>query len=352
MKRILSSLLLVAGALAGATRAQEIDVRLSIKFILTEAGTWPPGTYGDPAAILPVIDQTNAYLDRMGRGYRYVVTEFVPVLHVPTASWNFHDLGDDEFMTLENTAEQFPVEYAWRTNATNVYVVNSAYEGGGLAPIASNPPDAGLEIVVITGGAVPPWLWPHELGHHFNLNHTFGAGGLFGDDGLADTLPDPESACASDFSCTAGGTAECCCATKLQLLNAKGYAQVDDDNLLYNTMSYFGATDCVGLITPPHDFTTIRLTNDQLDRWTDATRLYPQLQGEVSGFTYFVDEAFGGTSSGLSTNPYKTVATGISAASSGNGKIVLVRGGLYPENLTITTPITLRAAEGAATIGQ
>lgn len=355
MKHTLTTLALLALALPGAARAQEIDVLISVKYIVDDSGPtpqWPTGTWGTLAALQDAIDDTNHALERWGRGYRYVLHEVQSVF----GASQFFDLYNGESAVLESAAKAATAQYYWRTYAINLYIVNSNATAGGVAAIPSK--DGPQEIVVFVVGLNPATSWAHELGHHFDLYHTFGAGGSGGDDGLADTKPDPELSCAPQlatgaFSCTvASNNNECCCSTKIALLNAKGYSQTDHDNLLYNTMSYYGATDCAGLINPPHDFDTIRLTDDQLDRWTDASRKYSWLQGEVSGYTYFVDQGFGGTSTGYSTNPYKTVLTGLNAASTGNGKILLVRGGIYPENLTVATPITLRSAKGAATIGQ
>lgn len=328
--------------------AQEIDVFVSVKWVLDSGGNRPPGIWDSEAAVQSAITSTNEYLERMGRGYQYVVSEFVNVLHAPTSSSQYYDLYYDEFKLLESTAKANPAAYAWRTTALNLYIVNSCDNSGGLGAIATASSCSGSqeEIVVFTVNMSPQLLWPHEFGHHFSMIHTFD------DDGCADTKFDPELSCVSNFSCTTGGSAECCCTTKLNLLNAQNYNATDKNNLLYNVMSYYGALDCVGPIQPPHDWSTILMTSDQLDRWSDATRKYCQLNGEVSGYTYFVDKAFGGTSNGYSTNPYKTVLAGYQVASALPGNILNLRPGTYAENLTFTAPVTLRASRGDATIGQ
>ena len=348
-RKLCISIIAACGALAAPAAAQEIDVLLSVKFIDDANGNRAPGNWDDEASIAMLVDDMNGVLDRMGRGYRYVLAEVLDVCSTPGnpvcgSSAAFFDLGPGEFKQLEQAAEAAPDVYHWRTWATNVYVVRSAHEGGGLAPIASNPSDAGYELVVVTAGAHAT-LWIHELGHHFDLHHTFG------EDGVADTKSDPESTCTVAFGCTNGGNLECCCPTKLANLAAEGHSATDYHNLIYNIMSYYGALDCIGLILPAHDWPTILLTDGQLDRWSDATRKYSQLQGEVSGFTYFVDAAFAGSSNGYSTNPYKTVASGLAVAAATPGNVLLVRGGTYAETLTLSAPVTLRAAVGPATIG-
>ncbi|HKX46252.1 MAG TPA: hypothetical protein VJP77_06085 [Planctomycetota bacterium] len=350
LKAFLATCAAACGALAGPAAAQEIDILLSVKFVNDANGNRPPGAWSSEANLVALVDDMNTVLDRLGRGYRYVLAETLDVCSTPGspvcgASAGFFDLGPEEFKDLELAAEAAPSVYHWRTWATNVYVVNSAHEGGGLAPIASNPSDAGYELVVITAGTHAT-LWIHELGHHFNLHHTFG------EDLVADTKSDPESTCTVAFGCTNGGNLECCCPTKLANLAAEGHSPTDYHNLLYNIMSYYGAQDCIGLIQPPHDWPTILFTDGQLDRWSDATRFYAQLQGEVTGFTYFVDKSWGGASNGYSTGPYKTIATGLASAAAVPGNILLVRSGAYAENLTLSAPVTLRASKGAVTIGQ
>ncbi|MBM3977999.1 MAG: hypothetical protein FJ299_13555 [Planctomycetes bacterium] len=340
--------LLAAAAFCAPFAAQEIDVYVSVKWVLNSAGNRPLGLWDNEAAVQSAIEQTNQYAERMGRGYRYVVIEMENVSHAPTSSWQYFDLYFDEFKLLESTAKANAAAYFWRTNAVNIYIVNSCDNSGGLAaiPSASSCSGSQEEIVVFKVGMTPELLWPHELGHHFSMIHTFD------DDGCADTKFDPELSCVADFSCTTGGNLECCCSTKLTLLNAQNYSATDKNNLLYNVMSYYGANDCVGPIQPPHDWSSILMTSDQLDRWSDATRKYCQLNGEVSGYTYFVDKTFGGTSTGYSTSPYKTVQSGYQVASASPGNILNLRPGNYAETLTFTAPVTLRASRGNATIGQ
>ena len=340
---------LLAAALVGlvsdVSGAQEIQIRLSIKYVLDAQGNRAPGPWSTDAAVLAVIEQTSAALERGGRGYGYQVllNQQGKLDEVVGQSSFFNIETSSEYAQLEAAAEQNPVAFYWRQDAVNVYIVNSA-PSGGAAAIPSNPPDFGLEFVVITAGAAPDELWPHELGHHYDLYHTFDQ------DFVADTLFDPESTCIELFSCQTGGNAECCCTTKIALLDAMGYSQEDRDNLLYNTMSYYGALDCAGLFSPAYGFDTIRLTDGQLDRFTDATRLYHP--GEASGFTYFVDGvAPTWPYDGFSFSPAATVTAGIGLASPTGGDIVLVRTGVYAETGVFTKPVTLRASRGTVVIG-
>ncbi|MHC4676870.1 MAG: zinc metalloprotease, partial [Planctomycetota bacterium] len=265
----------------GVVSAQEIDVRLSVKYILDGSGNRPQGAYSTNQAIQNIINQSNVTLERWGRGYQYVITEFRDV----SGAAQFFDLSEDgtdtEYYALEDTAEANPGQYFWRTTATNIFIVNT-YKGGcgSAAAIPSAPHDAGYELVVICVNTGLDLTIPHELGHHNNLGHTFDS-----DDGVDDTREDPSPfQCSAPFNCVIGGSSECCCDAKIIFLNAAsaqgGWTQQEYDDIRWNLMSYYGAGDC----SPAFSFANVRLTEGQLDRWTDATRGYHF--GEVSGFTY------------------------------------------------------------------
>jgi hypothetical protein len=55
----------------------------------------------------------------------------------------------------------------------------------------------------------------------------------------------------------------------------------------------------------------------------------------------------------FTAGPARTVGGAVNAASAGGTDIVLIRPGNYPETLTVTKPVTLRATRaGGVTIGQ
>lgn len=333
---------------ASMVSAQDIDVRLSVKYILDSNGVRPQGVYSTDQAIQNIINQSNVTLERWGRGYQYVITEFQDV----SGAAQFFDLSEDgtdtEYYRLEDEAEANPGQYFWRTTATNIFIVNT-YSGGcgSAAAIPSASHDEGYELVVICVNTGRDLTFLHELGHHNNLAHTFDS-----DDGVDDTREDPNPhQCTAPFNCVIGGSAECCCDAKIIFLNIAsgqgGWTQPEYDDIRWNLMSYYGAWDC----SPAFSFANVRLTEGQLDRWTDATREYHF--GEVSGFTYFVD--YRHTSwpfTGYSKYPFSTVEDGIGAANPFGGDIVLIRAGSYNETMTINKPVTLRASHGPVTIGQ
>ncbi len=318
--------------------AQEIDIRISVKYILDANGVRPSGTYSTDASVQNIFTRVNQTLRRWNRGYRYVLTEF---RNVSGYSAFFNIDSTAEYYALEDSAEDAVVAFSWRTDAVNLFIVNNSAVGGGAAAIPTVPADAGYELVVFSVNVNPAdVLWLHELGHHFNLFHTFN------DDGVADTRPDPNPfQCTMPFQCPLGGSMECCCSTKQTLLtnaaNAGGWSQQERDDIRFNNMSYH----C------PLTLDNLRMTDGQLDRWTDASRRH--YSNQVSGLTYFVNWTnLTAPFNGYSTDPYAFVSSAVSAANAAGGDIVLIRGGNYDESMTITKPVTLRATRGAATIGQ
>ena len=225
---------------------------------------------------------------------------------------------------------------SWNATAINMYIVDSA------------PSATGGDPMVMTG-SLPPTTFLHELGHHFGLFHTFDDDDGQGDH-VADTQPDPDPLqCTTAFGCDLGGAKECCCATKVANLDAAstGWTQQQYDDIYFNSMSYYGAGDC----SPAHDYTNVRLTPGQLDRWIDTSR--QSYSHEVSGLTFFVDTNGSFFGSGYSTSPRSTVAGGVALASSSGGDVVFVRAGSYDEALTLSKPVVLRApVVGSAVIGR
>ncbi len=342
--------------------AQEIDVRLSIKYILGADGVRPTGFYGTEQNVRDVITATNRAMQRWGRGYRFVITEFqdVTVSGAP-GSAAFSTISPlDEIGMLEDAAEMDPVGYHWRTNATNIYIADCC-----AAAAAIPEDDVGREIVYFSadvnlsstdpGQNARQTIWAHEIGHHFDLIHPWA------DDRVADTQSEPTpSQCTGPippqgtFPCALGGSDECCCSSKVANLLAaaqsNGWSQQEHDDLRYNVMGYMGAVDCALLGEDVITIDTMRLTDGQLDRWTDASRRHHA--DDTTGLTHFVDEQATSPFNGYSGDPYLTVSDGLGAADSLGGDIVLIRAGTYVENLILDHPVTLRASRGAVILAK
>ena len=327
-------------------RAQTINVRLSVKFVLNANGVAPSGVWSDINHWRDAVDLANAGNVRLGRGFRYLY---------PTFDGNVS--GFEQYYNLHN-GEEIPFEYAvrinpqqsgWRNDAINIYVVNQNLGTPGspaCAGWASNPEDplsSELPYVALKGRIVvfcadmqpsanPFGIMPHEFGHHMGLIHTWG------NDRVSDTPVD-----ADPTLCEQSGVPDWCdCkfSNTLTKAAAENWSSSLINVMTNNLMSYHCGYD--------NDFD---LTEGQLDRWADIARRY--LASEMTGVTYFVQKnnplPF---KNGYSSNPYDTVQSGVAAATGSSGNIVMLRPGHYNEQFTISKRVTLRATRsGTATIG-
>lgn len=342
MKRLSSFLVLVAAAsLASSALADGIiQLRLSYKVILDPADGSLPQGFTD-AAIDDSIDEMNAFLDSYGRGYRFVRAD--PIQRVgnvggfdrpnPSHYFGINMLEEEgERGNMQADALQFPQPYQWNQNAVNIYI-NEANTGGTCA----RPSEQLIVIGGFTSGA--GWLQLHEIGHYFDLCHTQGCScgccdaqqtgechTVPGSDGIADTLPDLACWEQDDIAQNSFGD-------DYLFLSPAQREQVDD--VFLNIMSYHRSGCGQGAAVA-------RLTELQLDRWSDTASFTRPVR---DGRTFFVQAGAGGSQNGRSTNPFDRVSEGLAAAN-GGGDIVMIRTGLYPENLTLSAPVTLRAPRG------
>lgn len=352
--KLLIAILLVTLAFTPVARADhEIIIRVSYKIIRNPAdNSRPPGV--TDAVIDASIAEMNALLNSFKRGYRFERVD--PIADVgSTGNQNRPNPShyyDIDALAVDGTREQMESDalanqslYAWNASAINIYI-NHATGGGKCA----FPTDH--LIVVGANSAGNGELQIHEIGHFFNLCHTQGCpcGCCFasgqtgecntspGDDGVVDTLPDLACWGRDDIALNSFSA-------PYASLDSSQQARVDD--VFLNIMSYHAA-GC----GHPHQATSVtRMTEQQLDRWTDTA--YFSRAVVCDGRTYFVQAgAFLPTATGRSDHPFPAVGGGI-GASNASGDIVMIRGGIYPETLRLSTPITLRSPRGhAARIGQ
>lgn len=96
--------------------------------------------------------------------------------------------------------------------------------------------------------------------------------------------------------------------------------------------------------------------------WTDGTRSFieitdispagPAMTFKVTMPPIFVDQSNSGAENGSQNNPFNTILEGINAIPE-SPRTLRIAGGVYPENLVITTPSTLKGwRNGNAIIGQ
>jgi hypothetical protein len=326
-------MLLCFGALPASA---QIQWRLSVKFILDANGNRPAtGIVTRDADVNAQINAANQVLANTGRGFRFALE----ILEVSGASqwFSVDSRSTANKVALETAAIADPARYQFRNNAINIYINGDTNSG-----VCSFP--GGGSIILVGQGSRNTTLF-HESGHFFNLCHTQGCecGGcgeapnpptcatVPGNDGAADTLPDLACWEQDNIANNTFGI-------NYENLNAGQQAQVDA--VFFNIMSYHGTRD--------------RLTDDQMDRLTDAAS--SDRRNVATGRTWFVDRNCGSIIRNGSSRcdafsgPFGLVRDGLNSASSGD--IVLIRAGNYNERQTFNRPATLRASRGAVVIGR
>jgi hypothetical protein len=320
-----------------------ITIRLSYKVVLNPVdGTRPSRITDDD--IRTAVDAMNKLHEPYWRGFRFQVTEILDIggrddTAGPSRWFNTDFFNDDNGTRWKNEMESAArnnAAYRWRNDAINLYFTNGIC--GGKCSIPGNG-----DIIVIGGcSADNGSLQLHEIGHYFNLLHTQGGpcgncdaaqtGACHtvpGDDEIADTLPDlqcwnRDQIARHSFNGRTYGQ-----------LSAAEQNQVDD--VFLNVMSY-------------HPDPVTRLTELQLDRWTDAAN--GARRAVCDGTTIFA-RAGGANGNGASTSPHNTVTAAVNTAAARAGSdTIILRPGSYNEAITINTPVTLRATrQGGAVIG-
>ena len=354
--RLLLAVLGVCLLPVGTVRG-DINIRLSVRAVLNPAtGNRQPGV--SDLQFSNTVVEMQAMLESYGRGYRLQWTGNALMNVGGLNQFNsgpsrYYDVdfvndpnGDALKDQFEANAVANPATYGWDASAVNIYIVRF---GGANWNVCSFP---GSQIILVNGvrGYTNSGTVLHEIGHYFNLSHTFNGrqnlnangttctngcscalaiGG--GNDGVADTILDHD--CWSDQNDIAQGN------YGMNYAGLTASRQAAVDRIWFNLMSYHGRQHSTDL-----------LTSDQLDRWTDSANTdRPAVR---TGRTRFVDrDNASGVYLGTSGLPYRTLTTGLNAATATGSDIVLIRPGNYDEPQTITKAVTLRATRGHAVIG-
>jgi hypothetical protein len=320
--------------------------RISIKFILGPGLEMP--AYASPlnpfTAAETAILGINADLESKGSPYRLQLVEAIAVAGID--EYYAADVTHENTASLDADAKADMDRFCWREDAINVYINGTL--SGTYAGYCSFP-GWDKDVILLRANASTYTLF-HEIGHFFNLRHTHHGsnynaeegceGGSFfpgNDDGCDDTLP--------DLPCfNRDGIAN---ASYGQPYNALSPAEKTlVDNTWLNLMSYH-KKDTV--ITP--------------DQWTRVDEASAGSRKHVVGPRHwFVNwengcknpngshccafislNKFGFLQTG--GGPFPTVSAAINAA--GKGDLLRISKGTYPEKLTISKALTLRAEKGA-----
>jgi hypothetical protein len=271
MKALLFSLLLLPVLAAAAP----IEIRISVKYILTPSGTRPlPGNIGTQAGCEAEVAYGNQILAAAGRGYTMKILEYLdvqppPPSGQPSTFWYNLDARAN-VGTIDAAAIADKVTWKWRGDAVNVYINNS---GSGQCC------GSGIGKTFSLGKDIVQGTFLHELGHLLGLPHTHPGGGdqncdgltpplsqYVGDgDGISDTAPD--RSCFNDINQLSRALYN---ERLFSALNPSEQAWVNSTWL--NVMSYHQEQ---------------LFTSGQMDRWTDVAN--GEGQFAISGKTVFVD---------------------------------------------------------------
>ena len=306
----------------------DIEVRISVKFILNWDGTRPVNAgnidLSTAAAFDVEIAHGNRVLAATGRGYQLRVVEYIDVQPPAPAGE-----AADYWYNLPARSNRRVIEAAaaadsatWRRNgagALNIYVNNSS---SGSCSFIGTGDSISLGSTIFTRGTVV-----HEIGHFFDLSHThLGDADCSGPppyaladgDGLSETVP--------DHNCYTNRAA------LMAALPPELQAAVDTSWL--NVMSYHQEEQFLDI---------------QMDYWSSNAN--HARHSVCSGYTWFLATGgIDGLSGGLSPGQaFQTVVWGLSFVTAADD-ILLLKTGAYGAPETLATPCTLRATGGPVTL--
>lgn len=325
--KTLQLLLLALAAMTLPARA-DIEVRISVKFILNWDGTRPVNAgnidLSTAAAFDVEIAHGNQVLSATGRGYRLRVVEYIDVQPMAPVGQS-----PDYWYNLPARSNRRVIEDAaaadsatWRRNgagALNIYVNNSS---SGSCSFIGTGDSISLGSTVFTRGTVV-----HEIGHFFDLSHTHAGDSDCSDpppyaladgDRLSETVPD--SSCYSTR------------AALMAALLPELQAAVDTSWL--NVMSYHQEE---------------QLLDIQMDYWSSNAN--HARHAVCTGYTWFLaTDHLDGISDGLSTGQaFQTVEWARLFVTTPDD-ILLLKTGAYAAPEPLDTPCTLRATGGPVTL--
>lgn len=276
-----------------------VPLRLSIKFIVSAAGTRPiTGNHNTDAEINTDIAWANAILRANNSEFRVSVLELDDLSGV--SSWYNSGSTSANRDSLRSAAIAAPTTYRWRSDAINVYV-----NAGGSSAISSFPPDNNIILMNQWCGNTPSCIL-HELGHSLNLMHTHEPC-CTNQDECADTISDNSSWTRDQISSNNYGAAYA----------ALTPAQQDQVDLVFNNVMSYHTSE-----------PQLRISGCQMDRVStqgDGDRGWLLSRDPV-----YVDNTYtGGIENGRFPTPFKTVQGAVSSGLE-NETLVLEQG-VYDE---------------------
>jgi len=348
-------------------------------------GDLPDSAISCDTEILEKFEYVNRIMDRFGRGYRFDPIEIIHLTNPPpavvnggsitTQVWTLNSLvGDVNLIQNPLTVAALTnTNFQYRSNAINFYVFNNPDGGYGDNLVT------GIDNSVCVTSQSERGSWPrflHEMGHYLGLYHTFGTGTNIVTDQVCDTVQDFGASSVTLDQLSQTNFA----ANFLDLSDQQKEAILD---VFYNIMSYHADNgqvyngpafdpDSISLTTTNTDQKIRhRLTRDQLDRISNRFNNLATI-GVVSGRTVFVMKSYNPCESvsagapitcgcdqaprtieGNTNTPPSTIADGLRLTGTNvNHDVLLVRGGIYAENLTINQRVSIRATRGTVRIGQ
>jgi hypothetical protein len=345
-------LILLANLVLLVPAFSQVRLRVAVYHIRNPSGNLPAdGNLSSRADVDDAIAEANRYLDLAGFGYRLELSVYDvldnAMLNSTTPSWNLDPGGGANVSLIETYARTNG--YGWRTDAAIVYITHSG--GGGLCSYPSQ--NTSTIILSPYSGRPRGQLLLHEIGHFYNLGHTFDCCSC------CDQSNPPN--CGPSFI-TFGGSG----------LGSSGWSSdlLQDlncnfpDNIATNK---FGVGKTVAMLTPA-EFELFSITYSNLMAYHDVTFRLSEIQDDVfaitantarlntvSGRTRFVaNTGFVFGKEALSSSGVATIAEAINAAS--NSDVIRIHAGSYPEpqlvNRLINKPMIWVASRGPVTIGQ
>jgi hypothetical protein len=315
---------------SSTTLHAEIEVWLSVKFILHTDGTRPTGSGIDVSTgsgFQEEVKWGNQAMGRAGRGFRLRVVEYLdirpPVPPGQPADYWYNLPARSNRQTIETAAVADETTWRWHTGAINIYVNNSA---SGSCSFVGSGASIALGGSLATQGTVV-----HEIGHFFNLSHTHANDPtcpvappivVADGDNLAETI--------LDHNC----------------LNRDGLSQSNFNGRVYASLTPAeqAQVDSSWLNVMSYHQEEVLLP-DQMDRWTtnaSNVRLFACL-----GQTWFVAPFGSDANSGaFPTTPFATIARAQASLTLPND-VILLRSGVYgaPAN-RLNVPATYCATRG------